>query len=84
MSKAASDHTGGAYYARVQRIGTTSSISGSVSGGDKGWSEQKPHYMLNEPNQPMLELANQRLDQPRQPQQLTPKGLGTKADFTNL
>ena len=32
----------------------------------------------------MLELANQRLDQPRQPQQLTPKGLGTKADFTNL
>ena len=50
MSKAASDHTGGVNYPKVQRIGTTSSISGSVSGGDKGWSEQKPHYMLYEPN----------------------------------
>lgn len=59
VSKAVSDHTGAGKY-RMQHIGTTSSISGSVSGGDKGWSEQKPQYILSKQKQPMLdvELAN--------------------------
>ena len=37
-SKAASDYTGGGNY-HAKHIGTHSSISGSVGGGDKGWSE---------------------------------------------
>lgn len=41
--RAASDYTGG----RGMHVGTTSSISGSVGGVDKGWSEQKPSYLVN-------------------------------------
>lgn len=42
VGKAASEHTGN----RGKRTGTASSISGSVSGGEKGWSEQKPSYVV--------------------------------------
>lgn len=49
VSKAASDHTRGGNYRKQYNGRNSCSMSGSgVSGGDKGWSEQKPHYMMND------------------------------------
>lgn len=79
VSKAASDYGGGGYNRR-NHIGITSSISGSGKGSaaDKGWSEQKPSYLLanhettsaiTEPLKTSLEL-----NQPQVPtNQLSPK-----------